>query len=60
MTSWPALPIIGSAKYSVHISDKMHLGFGLLAGTSSWAHMSTAGALFYGPVTFGDHVNNFT
>jgi hypothetical protein len=60
MTTWMAMPIIGSAKYSIRISDKVHLGLGFLGGTLSWADFSSAGALVYGSLTFGDYHNNLT
>ena len=60
MTTWVAMPLVGSAKYSIKISNKVHLGLGLLAGTLSWADFSSAGCLLYGSLTFGDYHNNFT
>jgi hypothetical protein len=60
MTTWFAMPIIGSAKYSIRISDNVHLAVGVLAGTLSWADMGSNGALFYGAITLGNYVNNFT
>jgi hypothetical protein len=60
MTTWVAMPIIGSAKLSFPLGEKAHLGIGLLAGTLSWAELSSAGALLYGSITFGDYHNNFT
>lgn len=60
MTTWLAMPIVGSAKVSIPISTNVHLGLGLLAGSLSWVDFSSAGALLYGSLTFGDFHNNLT
>lgn len=60
MTSWLAIPLVGTAKYSFEITPKLHLGTGLLAGTLSWANPSGFGFLPYGALTLGDRKNNVT
>jgi hypothetical protein len=59
MTTWIALPIVLSAKTSVSANDNLHFGFGLLAGTLSWASLGTVGALPYATITLGNYRNNF-
>lgn len=58
MTSWIGIPIIGSIKYSIPVSESFNAGVGLLLGTGSWAAPSFAMALPYGVLTFGDRVKN--
>ena len=35
MTTWAAIPLIGSAKYSIHFGENFHMSLGALAGTLS-------------------------
>lgn len=58
MTSWMGMPLIGSAKYSFNVGEKINLGLGLLAGTGSWASIQSGGALPFGVVTIGDRKSN--
>lgn len=58
LTSWIGVPIIGSVKYAVHISDNFNLALGALAGTGSWASWNSYGMLPYGALTFGNHRAN--
>ena len=60
MTSWVAMPIIGSLKLSFDAGENFHIGGGLLAGTLSWADMSSGGILPYGCVNIGNYTNNLT
>jgi hypothetical protein len=60
MTSWLAVPIIGTAKYSIKIDDRTSLGIGGLVGTGSWALPQFAMALPFACLTFGDRVKNLT
>ena len=60
MSTWIAMPLIISAKTSFSANDNLHFGFGLLAGTLSWAKWSTVGALPYAAVTLGNSKNNFS
>jgi hypothetical protein len=60
MTSWLAVPIIGSFKLSFDAADNFHVGVGLLAGTLSWSDLSSGGILPYGCITIGNYTNNFT
>jgi small nuclear ribonucleoprotein (snRNP)-like protein len=60
MTSWLAMPIIGSLKLSFDAGKNFHVGIGLLAGTLSWAKISSGGILPYGCITIGNYTNNFT
>lgn len=60
MTSWAAMPIIGSFKVSFDVDKNLHIGLGLLAGTLSWADLSSGGMLPYGCITIGNYTNNLT
>ncbi len=60
MTTWAAIPLIGSMKYSFRFNDNFHMSIGTLLGTLSWINFSGAGILGYGSVTFGNYINNFT
>lgn len=60
MTSWLAVPIVGTVKYSIELDQKVHLGVGALVGTGSWVNASSFGALPFGALTFGDRKNNIT
>jgi len=60
MTSWVAIPIIGSAKYSFQIAENTNGAIGLLAGTGSWAAIDGLAGLLYGSLTFGNSRNNLT
>ncbi len=58
MSTWVGMPIIGTLKYSFSKNEKLHYGFGLLAGTGSWALPEWGIALPFGILTFGDRKNN--
>jgi hypothetical protein len=58
MSTWVGMPIIGTLKYSFSKTEKLHYGFGLLAGTGSWALPEWGMALPFGVVTLGDKKNN--
>ncbi|MCK5821741.1 MAG: hypothetical protein KAH17_07640 [Bacteroidales bacterium] len=58
MTSWLGMPIIGTAKYSRKIADKVFGGVGFLGGTGSWAFPQYGLMLPYGFLSVGDRVNN--
>jgi hypothetical protein len=58
MSTWVGMPIIGTLKYSFSKNEKLHYGFGLLAGTGSWALPEWGMALPFGILTLGDRKNN--
>lgn len=61
MTSWMAVPIIGTAKYSFEINDRNQFAVGAMLGTSSWAAFSGAnfgGALPFATFSHGDRTAN--
>lgn len=60
MTSWFAIPIIGTAKYSIRISENVNLGVGALLGTGSWTAPDFGIALPFSSLTFGDRKRNIT
>lgn len=60
MTSWLATPIIGTAKYSIPLSEKANIGLGLLAGTGSWTFPDMGLILPFVSLTYGNRVNNIT
>lgn len=63
MTSWMAVPIIGTAKYSFQINEKSHFALGALVGTTSWAaftdaNMNVGGVLPFGTFSYGSRRAN--
>ncbi len=58
MTSWVGLPIVGTAKYSGKIADKLYGGLGFLGGTGSWAYPEYGLLLPFGFLSGGDRENN--
>lgn len=60
ITTWVAMPVIGSLKYSVSASENLHLGVGTLIGSGTWASSSSFGALGYGSITLGNYKKNIT
>ena len=58
MTSWFGIPIIGTAKYSINLSETANVGIGALLGTGSWAIPDFFGALPFGTLTFGTRKSN--
>ncbi|MBN2807328.1 MAG: hypothetical protein JXR22_11785 [Prolixibacteraceae bacterium] len=60
MTSWAAIPIIGTAKYSRNLGKNTSMALGLLAGTGSWAFPEFGLLLPYVSFTLGDRRNNLT
>ncbi|HLP10987.1 MAG TPA: hypothetical protein VK177_03585 [Flavobacteriales bacterium] len=58
LTSWVGIPIIANAKYSIPLSDKLHLGVGALVGTGSWAFVKAGIALPFASLTFGTRRSN--
>jgi len=58
MTSWMGLPIVGTAKYSGKIADKLYGGLGFLGGTGSWAYPDYGLLLPFGFISAGDRENN--
>ncbi len=60
MSSWLGIPIIGTAKYSFELSEKLNFSLGGVMGTASWADPSLFGAIGFGALTFGDRSSNIT
>lgn len=60
MTSWVAIPIIATAKYSISLGKNTSMALGMLAGTGSWAFPEFGGFLPYVSLTIGDRRNNLT
>jgi hypothetical protein len=58
MSTWVGMPVIGTLKYSFSKNENLHLGFGVLGGTGSWALPEWGIALPFGMVTFGNKKNN--
>lgn len=58
MTTWAAIPLVGSFKYSIHLDDNFHISLGSLIGTLSWIKLDAAGILGYGSFTIGNYENN--
>jgi hypothetical protein len=61
MTSWLAVPIIGTAKYSFDINERSQFAVGALLGTSSWAAFSGTnfgGVLPFATISHGDRRAN--
>lgn len=59
MTSWIAIPIIATAKYSIPLDDNNSIGLGLLAGHTVWAG-NGGGILPFVAYTRGTRKSNFT
>lgn len=59
-SSWLAIPLIGSAKYTFKVAETVNIGVGTLLGTGSWASPNFGLALPYGSVTFGNEKKNLT
>jgi hypothetical protein len=60
MTTWFAIPVIGSVKYSLNISENLNLGLGALVGSGSWLEPSAFGGLGYGSLTLGNRNSNLS
>jgi hypothetical protein len=60
MTTWLGAPVIGTAKYSIRLAEKTHMGVGALLGTGSWASWDMGIALPYASLTYGDRKKNIT
>jgi hypothetical protein len=62
MTSWMAMPLVGTAKYSFKLkNEKNQFAIGALLGTSSWAAFSGAnfgGALPFATLSHGSRTGN--
>lgn len=58
MTSWGAVPIIFTAKYSKDLGKNKSIAFGALAGTGSWVLPEFGLLLPYTALTLGDRKNN--
>jgi hypothetical protein len=58
MTSWLAMPIIGTAKYSRQLGKNTGIAVGTLLGTGSWAQPDFGIALPFAAVTFGGRSHN--
>jgi hypothetical protein len=58
MTTWLAMPIVGTAKYSLPLKNNFQLAFGTMVGTSSWitllgAENDAGGALPFTTLSYG-------
>ena len=60
MTTWAAVPLVGSMKISIPATENLNFGIGTLVGTGFWAGLRNVGGLIYGSATFGNYRNNFT
>jgi len=60
MTSWLAMPVIASAKYSLKLNKNTHLAIGTLLGSGTWSMPHLGIALPFAAITFGDKRNNVT
>jgi hypothetical protein len=58
MTSWFAMPIIGTAKYSRPLGEKTSLAIGGLLGTGSWAQPDFGILLPFVAITRGTRLHN--
>jgi|LauGreDrversion4_2_1035121.scaffolds.fasta_scaffold178955_2 hypothetical protein len=65
MTSWLAVPIIGTAKYSFDLGHKFQFAVGTMIGTTSWISLlgrdsNAGGALPFGTISVGDRRANLS
>ena len=63
MTSWLAVPIIATAKYSFRLGNKSQFAIGTMAGSTSWAafadsELNFGGVLPFGTLSFGNRRSN--
>lgn len=58
LTSWFGIPIIGSLKYTINISEKFNVGISSLIGTGSYLAPDFFLGLPFATVTVGDKRNN--
>lgn len=58
MTSWLAIPIIGTLKYSIPLGENKSMALGLLAGTGSWVLPEFGLILPFTAFTYGNRINN--
>lgn len=58
MTSWAGIPVVGTIKYSIPVSEKLNFGIGGLFGTASYLSLNSGGALPFGVITLGDRKSN--
>jgi hypothetical protein len=58
MTSWIAIPVIGTAKYSKQLGEKTSFAIGGLLGTGSWAQPDFGLALPFVAITYGTRSHN--
>lgn len=60
MTTWVAIPIIVTAKYSIELDKNTHLALGTLLGSGSWVLPRFGLAVPFGALTWGNRRNNIT
>lgn len=60
MTSWFAVPIVVSAKYSIPIDSNVSIGLGALLGTMSYSAPDAGGALPFASLTIGNRKSNIS
>jgi hypothetical protein len=65
MTSWLAIPIIGTAKYSIPLKNNFHCALGTMVGTSSWITLlgsdaNAGGALPFASLSYGTRRANIS
>jgi hypothetical protein len=60
MTTWFAIPVIGSVKYSINLTENLNLGLGALVGSGSWLAPAAFGGLGYGSLTLGNRSSNLS
>ena len=62
LTTWFAVPIIGTAKYSFELGPQSQLAIGTMLGTSSWARFTSdfnfGGVLPFASLSFGNRKAN--
>lgn len=60
MTTWLAIPIVFTAKYSIELGPKTSMAVGGLAGTGSWALPKFGLAVPYTAFTHGNRTHNIS
>jgi hypothetical protein len=65
MTTWLAIPIIGTAKYSIPLKGDFHFALGTMIGTSSWITLlgsdkNAGGALPFASLSYGNRRANIS
>ena len=60
MSTWVALPLIGTINYSIPLSKNVSIGMGTFFGWGSWAYIDRAGIIPVASLSIGNSKINMT